>query len=80
MPSNRVRELRFGATTNTLLDVPGGPTGVPGPFAFSPPAGVMEATFFVRRAVAGLAALVPLVVVDACGEWPTFVGGGPGAF
>jgi hypothetical protein len=34
----------------------------------------------VRRATAGQGTTVPLVVTDSCGEWPTLVGGGPGAF
>jgi hypothetical protein len=37
-------------------------------------------TFFVRRATPGQATTVPFVVVDDCGPWSTFVGGGPGAF
>jgi hypothetical protein len=36
--------------------------------------------FTVRRTTAGQAAQVPFVVVDGCGEWPSFVGGGPNAF
>ena len=34
----------------------------------------------VRRLTAGLAATVEAVVTDGCGDWPTFVGGGPTAF
>jgi hypothetical protein len=28
----------------------------------------------------GQASTVELVVTDGCGDWPTFVGGGPNAF
>jgi hypothetical protein len=28
----------------------------------------------------GTAATAELTVTDGCGDWPTFVGGGPGAF
>jgi hypothetical protein len=37
-------------------------------------------TFNVARATAGRATTVPLVLVDDCGEWKTFVGGGPNGF
>lgn len=30
--------------------------------------------------LAGSAAIVKLLVIDDCGQWPTFVGGGPNAF
>ncbi len=72
--------LRFGAATNALIDVPGFVTGASGNFNVSLPAGTAQTTFFVRRASPGLATTVPFVVVDGCGEWQTFVGGGPAAF
>jgi hypothetical protein len=34
----------------------------------------------VHRGPNGSSATVELVIVDDCGEWRTFVGGGPGAF
>jgi hypothetical protein len=34
----------------------------------------------LNRLTAGQAATVELVVTDGCGDWLTFVGGGPGAF
>jgi len=37
-------------------------------------------TLTVHRGTPGQAATVELVVTDGCGEWPTFVGGGPNAF
>jgi len=43
------------------------------------PDGATELTFRVRRNGPG-AVYVPLVVVDGCGSWQTFVGGGAGAF
>ena len=43
------------------------------------PPGVFALTFTVERAMPGRAATVPLTVVDGCGAWPTFVGGGPAA-
>ncbi|HYU03223.1 MAG TPA: hypothetical protein VEL02_05190 [Jatrophihabitantaceae bacterium] len=44
------------------------------------PAGTQQASLTVRRATTGQATTLPLVVVDDCGPWPTFVGGGIGAF
>ncbi len=40
----------------------------------------MRTPLLVRRATAGQATTVNLVVVDRCGEWPTVVGGGSSAF
>lgn len=44
------------------------------------PPGTTTYTFFVRRATPGEATALALTVQDACGAWPSFVGGGPGAF
>jgi hypothetical protein len=41
---------------------------------------VPSATFFVRPSVTGASATVQLAVIDGCGSWPTFVGGGPNVF
>lgn len=72
--------LRFGAATNALLDVPGGPTGASGSFSVTLPPGTTQTSFVVRRATAGQGVSAPLTVVDSCGEWPTLVGGGTSAF
>lgn len=44
------------------------------------PVGSQTATFQVRRSTADQPTTVRFTVSDACGEWRTFVGGGPGAF
>jgi hypothetical protein len=77
--SNRLTELRFGAGANALVDV-AGQTGRTGAFTLPLPERPTSLTFFVRRATAGQGTTVPITVVDTCGGWPTFVGGGPGAF
>jgi hypothetical protein len=46
----------------------------------APPAGTTAIVLRVRRLTPGQAVIVPLVVTDDCGAWPTFVGGGPSAF
>jgi hypothetical protein len=38
-----------------------------------------DATFVLKRTGPG-AVTLPFTVTDACGDWKTFVGGGPGAF
>ena len=46
----------------------------------TPATGTAQSVFFVARATPGAATTVALTVTDACGDWPTFVGGGPDAF
>jgi hypothetical protein len=79
-PTNQLRSLQFGATTNGLVDIPGGQTGATGNFTITPPPGTQQLTFFVRQQAPGGYTTVPLVIVDNCGAWSTFVGGGPAAF
>jgi hypothetical protein len=78
-PVNALREVRFGPAQNALIDVPDGPSGSTGGFTVRPPDGA-RLTFYVRRASPGGAATVPLILIDECGEYRTFVGGGAGAF
>jgi hypothetical protein len=74
---NALKALRFGAASNALIDV-GASSGQPGGFDVSLPPGTSTISFVVRRPSTTLATTVPLVVVDDCGEWPTFVGAGTG--
>ena len=75
-----VRELRFGPASNALLDLPGAAPGSPGSQVVTLPASSSQYTFTVRRVGSDQGSTVPLVVVDGCGDWPTFVGGGTGAW
>jgi hypothetical protein len=77
-PNNRLLALQVSKTTNALVDV-AGQSGRSGAFTVSLPGSSASATFTIRRASAG-AATVSLTVVDRCGTWSTFVGGGPAAF
>jgi hypothetical protein len=79
LPSNPLGEVRFGVATNALIDA-GSQRGATGNFTVPLPPGTAELAFTVRQASAGAATTVPLVAVDGCGAWPTFVGGGPAAF
>lgn len=78
--ANQLSELRFGMATNALIDLPGADQGSRGNTALRLAVGTTQSVFYVRQATPGLAATVNLVVVDGCGEWPTFAGGGPDAF
>ncbi len=69
-----LQELRFGAAANATISA--GASSGTGGFTATLPAGSTSATFTVRRTQAGQPVHVPLVVVDSCGLWPTFVGAG----
>jgi uncharacterized repeat protein (TIGR01451 family) len=77
-PSNRLRELRFGAS-DAIVEA-GSETRPGGNFTLSLPPGATQTNFFVRRQPPRETATVPLVVVDDCGPWSTFVGSGPRGF
>jgi glucose/arabinose dehydrogenase len=79
MPSNQLLAIRFGPARDALIDLPDGQTGMAGNFSVTPSAGAQQYSFVVRETSPGATPTVPLIVVDDCGEWPTFVGAGPGA-
>ena len=78
MPTSFLRAIQLGAPVNARVDI-GGQRDLKAPTTVSLPPGSQQATV-VRRVTAGQTATVPLTIVDDCGEWPTFVGGGPSAF
>jgi len=63
---NTIRAVQLGTPSNA---VPDGQTVVVGP----------DASFVIKRTGPG-AASIPFTVVDGCGEWKSFAGGGPNAF
>jgi VCBS repeat-containing protein len=75
--NNRLVELRFGTFRNGTVTLGGQP--IVGGGTYTPPADTTRTTFTVERVQPGQATTIPLTVVDACGAWPTFVGGGAGA-
>ena len=81
-PTNSLRTVRFTRIDNAAVRLNGSPAGL-GP-AISLPAGAQQATLVVTRQSPAqnpaLAATVAFEVEDLCGPWPSFVGGGPGAF
>jgi hypothetical protein len=65
-----------------IIGLPPGPWPVfriepPPPIPVPPPGNTL--TFYIDRTGPG-AITVPFTVMDSCGAWPTFVGGGPTAF
>ena len=70
-PGNRLIQVNFGSAPNAVVENAAGVSPPP-----PPPAGATSYTVFVRRTGPG-AVTFSLVVVDQCGEWPTFVGGRP---
>jgi hypothetical protein len=74
-----LQQVGFGTLTNALVDIPGRPPGDAQPAPIDV-AGQASTTFTFRQATTTQAATIPLTVVDSCGTWPTFVGGGPTAF
>jgi len=80
-PTNRVRALRFESLANALVDV-GDKRNQSAPFAATITAGQEPTSiaFVVRRQAVGHSTMVRLTVTDDCGDWSTFVGGGPNAF
>jgi hypothetical protein len=78
-PGNTLRQLRFLTIRNASVEI-GNQVTSAGGFAVPTAAGTQQATFVVRRQAAGQSVTVPFSVVDDCGAWETFVGGGPAAF
>ena len=76
--NNRLLALEIEQTRNALVDI-NGQSGRTGAFPVTLPGTSATVTFVVRRASAG-PATVSLSVVDRCGSWRTFVGGGAGSF
>ncbi|MCC6177143.1 MAG: hypothetical protein IT305_17700 [Chloroflexi bacterium] len=77
-PTNSLRRIQFTRMDNAQVDTPGR-AGVGQPFTMDLPSGTSAFTFHVRRTTNTGGATVHMVIVDACGDWPTFVGGGANA-
>jgi hypothetical protein len=78
-PNNTISQIQFKAAQNASVEI-GGQAHPGGNFVQPIAPGTLQVTFTVRRLAAGQASTVPLWVVDDCGAWQTFVGGGPAAF
>jgi tartrate-resistant acid phosphatase type 5 len=78
-PSNALRRVQLGPLDNATVTWPGQPI-IAGPTTLDLLAGTRQVSFSVQRVAPGQASTVGLLVTDACGPWPTFVGGGPAGF
>ena len=78
-PNNRLYVLRLTIPANARVDVVNGPGDLVGQQDLPLGTGIQPIVFFVRRVAPG-AITVTVLAVDSCGEWPSFVGGGPNAF
>ena len=80
-PFSRLNVSMVGvAVSNATVDVVGGPSGLTGGASLALPDGTTSVQLTVRRVNDSLSVMAPLSVVDGCGSWNTFVGGGVGAF
>jgi hypothetical protein len=77
--AHRLLELRAKIPANARIDVVNGPSNLAGEQVLSVGDGTQPIVFVVRRVAPG-GVTIPLEATDACGVWPTFVGGGANAF
>lgn len=75
---NGLRELRIGDARNAIIDVGGQPGAAN--VTVTLPGSPTSVTLGMTRERPDEAVHVPLMVVDQCGDWTTFVGGGLAAF
>jgi len=74
--NNRLLRLEFGQLQNAHVTLNGRPITSGQTFTVADPVNTHGVDFTVERATPGQPTLVPFTVVDDCGDWPTFVGGG----
>jgi hypothetical protein len=77
VPNNILERLTFTGVQNGSIAMGGRPVAVGVPASLNRGASV---TFLLTRQQAGQSSLASFTVVDRCGEWKSFVGGGPDAF
>jgi hypothetical protein len=77
-PSNVLQRIAVTRIDNVTVTLNGGPVASGDTVIL--PAGTSQATLLVQRQDPGAYSTVAFTVVDTCGSWPSFVGGGPGAF
>lgn len=77
-PNNRLSQLRTGNMPNAAVDVRGQTLLSNG--SLSLPDRPQSIDLFLRRTNISGSITVPMFIVDDCGDWPTFVGGGAQVF
>jgi uncharacterized repeat protein (TIGR01451 family) len=78
LTNNALQSITWDRMDNALVQGVQTPAAPGGQLPLA--AGTHSTTFYVARISAAQAATVRLTVKDACGDWKTFVGGGPSAF
>jgi hypothetical protein len=80
-PNNIVRKVQIQRADNARVEILGQTFGAEGgTVSATSPDQRLTFTVAKPRTGAPVAVTVPFVVTDDCGEWKTFVGGGPNAF
>jgi hypothetical protein len=73
--------VAFDNARISITSPSGGPSGRTVGFLYTPPAGTTSVSITIQRVVQNGGATVKAIQLhDGCGEWQTFVGGGPSAF
>jgi hypothetical protein len=75
---SRVRGIA-GRSSNVAVDV-NGQSGLSPGFDVAPAGGPSSLPLTLRRTSGAGSGTLSLIVTDACGDWPTLVGGGPNAW
>jgi hypothetical protein len=77
-PNNSLQRIVVTRMANATASLNGSPVtpGASVPFQ----AGTTQATLLLQRQNSAASATVAFTVADGCGDWKSFVGGGPGAF
>jgi hypothetical protein len=75
--NNPLQQIKFGVFQNAKVTLNG--QLIASGHVYMVPANTVAVDFTVERLTPGQPTTVHLTIVDGCGEWPTFVGGGTGA-
>jgi len=77
-PANSLQRIAVARIDNATVLPNGAPVGPGASLVF--PARTSQATLLIPRQNPAGASIVAFVAADIRGDWPSFVGGGPGAF
>jgi hypothetical protein len=77
-PANSLQRIAITKIDNATVSLDGSPVTAGASVPFQ--AGTTQATLLVQRQSPAVGATVSFTVTDVCGEWKSFVGGGPSAF
>lgn len=76
-PSNPITRINFTGFTNGTVKING--QAIAANSTYTVPAGAANVVFTINQVTAGQATTINLNVVDGCGEYPLFFGGGTGS-